>query len=283
MDGVVVSSGTLTLGDVYILNGATVAVSGGGLSVEKVTGAGAESVIDLGGTHVEISAGKSGYASGCTFSGGSAYTGGAVRINYASATFADCRFVNNTTPSTAGAAGGAINIVGSALINNCVFNGNTANTGAVIVLSSGHADIRSCTMMSNGSSNNYGILAVTGGTATVADTVISSNTYIAEMGDIFVASGAHVYLDGGNTIKKCVAAASGQVYIGGSNAIELITSRGAGNGGSVIISSGASINLTSSINPGGNGGIVVDGGCVVNGNAIPAGTYTSIDSNGQPT
>ena len=51
---------------------------------------------------------------------------------------------------------------------------------------------------------------------------------------------------------------------------------------SAIISSGASINLTSSINPGG-GITVLTGGCTVNGNAIPAGTYTSIDSNGQPT
>lgn len=53
----------------------------------------------------------------------------------------------------------------------------------------------------------------------------------------------------------------------------------------VTISSGASINLTNSIiNPGGTGGItVLTGGCTVNGNAIPAGTYTSIDSNGQPT
>ena len=33
----------------------------------------------------------------------------------------------------------------------------------------------------------------------------------------------------------------------------------------------------------GGGITVLTGGCTVNGNAIPAGTYTSIDSNGQPT
>ena len=72
------------------------------------------------------------------------------------------------------------------------------------------------------------------------------------------------------------------MYVAGSNTIGLVSY--IANSGTVTISSGASINLTSSISPGGTGGItVLEGGCTVNGNAIAAGTYTSIDSTGTPT
>ena len=49
MQGVSVLDGTAILGDVYIPNGATVSVSGGGLAVEKVTGNGG--TIDLNGSN----------------------------------------------------------------------------------------------------------------------------------------------------------------------------------------------------------------------------------------
>jgi hypothetical protein len=62
----------------------------------------------------------------------------------------------------------------------------------------------------------------------------------------------------------------------GSNRIEKI-----GIAGKITISSGASINLTSSISA--DEITVLTGGCTVNGNAIAAGTYTSIDSTGTPT
>ncbi len=97
-------------------------------------------------------------------------------------------------------------------------------------------------------------------------------------------AGATLTLQGGNTVGIIVDGSGCSVEISGSNAIEQITSRNATQFGTVTISGGASINLTSSIAPGGTGGItVLTGGCTVNGNAIPAGTYTSIDSNGQPT
>lgn len=70
--------------------------------------------------------------------------------------------------------------------------------------------------------------------------------------------------------------------IAGGNTIDSVVPYSTSNGGAVVITSGASINLTSSINPGGDI-TILEGGCTVNGNVIPAGTYTSIDSNGQPT
>lgn len=69
LQDVVVNGGTMTLGDAYIPSGSTVAVSGGGLAIEKVTGAGSESVIDLGGTSIVI-ANATAIVSGCAVTGG---------------------------------------------------------------------------------------------------------------------------------------------------------------------------------------------------------------------
>ena len=288
MNGVSVLGGTMTLGDVFIPDGATVSVIGGGLAIEKVTGDGS-GVIDLGGTHIQVDTGSAG-ASGCNFEGGSSYLGGAIRLNYASGTFSDCQFNSNAAPIAAGADGGALYLNnGSASFVRCSFSHNTANAGAAMTIAACAVSVDSCVITSNGASNNYGIVNIgSASVATLTNTIVSANTYTADMGDIYIASSGTVYLDGGNTIKKCVVAASGQLYIGGSNAIELIKSRGGGNGGTVTISSGAILDLTGNsnatpINPG--GGIVVSGGCTVVNSAgvsvsIAGGTYTQINNDG---
>lgn len=70
LNNVQVTGGIMTLGDAYIPSGSTVAVSGGGLAVEKVTGAGSDSVIDLGGTSI---GGASVNISGVSITGGTSY------------------------------------------------------------------------------------------------------------------------------------------------------------------------------------------------------------------
>lgn len=69
MSGVVNSGGTMTLGDVYIPQGGTVSVSGGGLAIENV--AGDSGIIDLGMSTPVFSSGGTVRISGCTLSGGS--------------------------------------------------------------------------------------------------------------------------------------------------------------------------------------------------------------------
>ena len=122
------------------------------------------------------------------------------------------------------------------------------------------------------------------GTVNVISSVVvgNSSVYVPAANDI----GVHgkCIIDGSTVGYIGMGASSGIVEIKKNNTIEKLVGYTSDAIGTVIISSGASINLTSSINPGGTGGItVLTGGCTVNGNAIPAGTYTSINSNGQAT
>lgn len=131
MDGVIISSGTLTMGDVNIPSGATVAVSGGGLAVEKVTGAGSESVIDLGGKNVNQSNGITANVSGLLISGGSAAsTGGAFNVY---AHNANALNISGTTITgcSAGGRGGGIYVETYAVLNltDTVVVGNNSYYG----------------------------------------------------------------------------------------------------------------------------------------------------------
>jgi len=195
--GIVFESGGAT---VYPSAGSASAYALGGMTVPQI---GNTNVVNLNSSNVVIGSGGTAYASGCTFTGGSAVSsGGAFSLEYGYAKL---------------------------VLDSCVVSGNTAPS--------------------------YGQDIYTMGSLDIINSVI---------GDCRTAGGY------------------GSVTIVGSNTIGNITKRNDVATVPVIISSGASINLTSSIAPGG-GITVLEGGCTVNGNAIAAGTYTSIDSTGTPT
>jgi len=220
LQDVIVGGGTMTLGDAYIPSGSTVAVSGGGLAVERVTGDGG--VIDLGGTNVNISSGATASVSSCTFTSGTG-TYGAITTTKATVSF-----------------------------DSVKITGNTANRGGVYI-NAGYTEFKNCFLSGNGNADisaAYGSALLSGGVC----------------GYYKVDHDAEAILAGNVTVGRLMG--------------QYVSS--AGRFGSVTIISGAVVNLTSSINPGG-GITVLEGGCTVNGNAIAAGTYTSIDSTGTPT
>lgn len=145
-----ITGGTLTLGDVKIPPGSTVAVSGGGLAIEKVTGAGAESVIDLGGTNVVVSSGNTRRVVGCAIASGSAtsntsYIGGGLYainsvISCSGVTFTSCYAQNY---------GGAIglNSRSYASFSSCSFFENDAGVNATraIFILGATASMTDCT------------------------------------------------------------------------------------------------------------------------------------------
>ena len=257
LNDVQVTGGTMTLGDVFIPSGSTVEVSGGGLAVEKVTGDGG--AIDLGGTYTVVSSGITAYVSGGTVSGGSivGYGGFMALRSGAVASITDTTITGNT--ATGGGGGIYVTNGGVLIVSGCIVSGNSANSIAT-----------------------GGAIFVDGGTASVTASVVSGNAGITPNKDMNVGGSCVI---SASTVGIVGVGSKGVVTIQGNNTITQIKPNSSGvTGGSVIISAGATVTLTSSIEPGGTGGItVLTGGCTVNGNAIAAGTYTSIDSNGQPT
>ncbi len=150
-DGVIVSSGTLTLGDVFIPSGSTVAVSGGGLAVEKVVGAGEGSVIDLTREHIVVAPGRSAYASGCTFTSGGKYPeGGGVFQAGSTYVAGHCQLQLDGCVVSGNSAnyGGGINAISTTvLLSNSIISGNqgtqvkdllVASSGGQLVLLGGN-------------------------------------------------------------------------------------------------------------------------------------------------
>jgi len=228
MSNVVNSGGTMTLGDVNIPNGATVAVSGGGLAVEKVTGAGSESVVDLGGTAVFVSSGSSTYASGCTFSGG---------------------------VGQLSSRGGAFYVSGSADLTDCTITGNTAQQGGAVFTSNGTGlNLTRCIVSGNSATFQHGGI-VTDCPTDIRDSIVSGN----QAGDIRVVGATTAVT--GSTIGSAVLT-GGVLAFSDHNDIREVSGAGA-----CVISAGASINLTSSINAGGitvlTGGCTVNGHPIV--------------------
>ncbi len=211
MNGVVVSSGTLTLGDVYIPNGATVAVSGGGLAIEKVTGNGG--VIDLGGTNVDLVYGYQLFASGCTIAGGSSVTCGGIRCGNTNA---------------------------RAYIGDCVFSGNRGNYGGALSCESGYMQVSGSTVTGNVGSFGGGALVTGIGSATFTDTIISGNSPSNDLR--FAGSGSASF--SGCNIGVCVTS-GGTMTLEGSNTIKSVTGS---QSGVVTISSGAIVDLTGNAN-----------------------------------
>lgn len=249
MQGVTVTGGTMTLGDVYIPSGSTVAVSGGGLAVEKVTGNGG--VIDLGGTGI-IQSGGTVVLHGLTISGGSYHDGGALYI------YTDT----------------------AADISGCVFSGNrvSAGGGAIYTRTGTTATIIDTTISGNSAGTGFGGGMITGGNTFVSNSLISGNSG-GNGFEIMLTGGTMTLL--GSTVGNVGARTSSKtalLALSGSNSLTKYTSRNASEGGRCSIASGAVVSLTSSIQPGGD--IIVDAVCYVNGATVTGGTYTKINSDG---
>ena len=258
LQNVQVTGGTLTLGDAYIPSGSTVAVSGGGLAVEKVTGNGG--VIDLGGTSIILPSGTTATASGCVISGGShtdQWNGGGVRVGYSSTCFiaSQCTFTSNK-----GTYGGAIycDSKGKTILNDCVVSGNSGTfVGGINVGNSAIGDIISSYVSDN--SNN----------------------------DIRITAGAVVTING-STIGNIINPIGGECSLVcvSSNSVKRISGGSLG----VTITSGATLDLTGNSNatpiaPG--GGVIIGSDVQIYPSAgsasavdISGGTYTAITNGG---
>ena len=195
--------GTLTLGDAYIPAGSTVAVSGGGLAIEKIVGEGSASVIDLGGTNMVIRSGTTASASGCTLTSG-AHT---VIQKGANVIFDNCaisRNANNIYVSSA-----------TLTLNNCTVSGNLGDGNGKDVALSGNATV----------TINGGILGSMSGTgatnaylagAVQVDQVRGTGSAIISGGAV-VTLGSRMSPDGGITIL------AGGCVINGVNLAETTT------------------------------------------------------------
>ena len=175
---------------VFTGHGGAVEVYGGGvLSVRNsdFSGNSAVGVGAAGGAIAMVEFLGAGEISGSTFSGNSAYFGGAVQQNRGTLTVTDTLFLNNSTSGDAtdtyptGNAGGAIELHqgAAATISGSTFSGNTANSGGAIFndtfnsLASETA-ISGCTF--NGNTADYqGGAIYNYAEMTVADSVFNGN------------------------------------------------------------------------------------------------------------
>jgi len=292
LQDVVVNGGTMTLGDAYIPSGSTVAVSGGKLAVEKVTGD--NGTIDLNGTNITAnSSGSIISANDVQFTGASSFAiygaagtserlgvdlhrctflsnHGGVRISASpsSCFIESCNFVRNSEISSNNGAALELNYgANKVTVSGCVFSGNSGQTTALFQFrSTAHAtELKDCIFSGNHTSQaitcNFGgaLVDVTGCTFAQGENI-------------------RHYSDGNNPSK---------ITFNDSNlfAAKLV---GGGTTCQVEIASGAILDLTGNtnatpINPG--GGIIVSGGCTVINSAgasvsITGGTYTQINNDG---
>ena len=270
MDGVVVSSGTLTLGDVYIPNGATVAVSGGGLAMEKVTGDGG--VVNLGGSNYIAPASGAvitgigftnqarvaGYGalyifnkpvtiSGCSFSDCS----DAVVFQYA-ATYdlvVDCQFINNTRYDVFYGGGGDIN--SAAQLQSCYFSASATKTGAISIWNDSVVELTGCTFAGpydKIDGNLGGKIILNGYNKTAATMAVLSDS-----ATVTILSGAIVDLTG-NTNATPIAPGGGITFEqGGATVYPSAGSAAAYSMDNVSLTSGAKLTNTNAVDFGGSG------------------------------
>jgi len=252
MQNVVNSGGTMTFGDVYIPQGATVAVSGGGLAVEKVSGNGG--VINLGKTGFVVSRGAVASASGIAMTGG-------LATNSTDRAPLVCEYYEAKVS-----------------FNNCEITGNTGYNGGFAFVRSATIEATSCVITGNSATNHGGGIAVyDSGTLKLSSCVCSGN---AGDCDLFVYGGKEVSVFGG-TIGSIVAGESTGgiipvINIAGGISIGRIAAR-SNETAIVTISSGAIVDLTGNtnatpINPGG-GVTFASGGATVYPSAGSASAY----------
>ena len=251
LQNVTVTGGKLTLGDAYIPSGSTVAVSGGGLAVEKVTGAGEGSVIDLGKTFFNANA-SSVNVSGCTITGGSnSLAGGAFYLNRPNNTFTNCTISGNST----GTAGGAMRVD--------VYASNTTLTGCTIT-------------------GNYSNYANGGGIGAYADITLKNCILTGNVdrngdrGDLSVVSGAIANVAGGY-LGFVLVNSGGKLVVSSECRIDKVGYT-AGSDGTVTLTSGAILDLTGNTNatpiaPGGGITFASGGATVLYSSGAVSGSY----------
>lgn len=273
LNNVQVAGGVMTLGDAYIPSGSTVAVSGGGLAIEKVTGAGSDSVIDLGGTHITgvIT------ASNVMFTGGSAEGGAALGLGEGNTVISNCEFRNNIAGANAAVYYDSINA--SAEFDNCLFTSNKATNNVCIadtyMSTNSERAYRNCTFTENNVGSNVITLGGNGNSLPViSGCVFSSNA---------VARDIRLTLAGSARVKDCTFADNKlNLYpetncafsLAGSNSMQ-----GYCNGnGSVSLTSGAILDLTGNTNaepiaPGGGITFKAGGATVLYSSGAVSGSY----------
>ena len=245
LQNVTVNGGVMTLGDSFIPSGSTVAVSGGGLAIEKVTGAGESSVIDLRNKNIVFSGSVSGSAVGVTFSGGSAQVGGAMRArNGAKVFLTDCVFTGNIT--SGGADGGTLHAQNNGTVvtlTGCTFSGNKAYAaGGVSIVSGGSGVLSNCLVTANtvADGNTEGVQCFGSSFIEIIDTTIvgsPNRDFIQGYGSATISA---------STVGICTVD-GGTIGFAGINTVDSIAEGSIA--GHVVISSGAVLDLTGNSNP----------------------------------
>jgi len=228
MDGVVAFGGTMTLGDVYIPSGSTVAVSGGGLAVERVSGDGG--TINLGRTAVVVTSNSSMYASGCSFtSGGNNYDKATILASRgAHVELYDCSITGGTARMAAGILCLANTSVSAV---SCTISGNFATSAAASGMMDfefqGFALCSDCILGSGGPVGSNAVMQLAGSNRVgkILDRV--------GMGVLNITSGAIVDLTG-NTNATPIGNLGGIVVAAGDTTASC----------TVVNSAGASVSIT---------------------------------------
>ena len=210
----IVSSGTMTLGDVYIPSGSTVSASGGAIGIEKVSGN--EGVIDFGGKRVSI---KEGTISGITISGaiGSSWSRPPFLMT---GTLDGVRITGNGDRNTeiVGLYDGSTFVAGGVLrMNSCYVGGNAYNANVL-----GGIYVAFTTLELSGSTITEPIVTRSDSGSASYVVVIGSNflnsTIRAQAnqtgGTVVISSGATVDLTG-NTNTTPIAPGGGITLYGG--------------------------------------------------------------------
>ncbi len=127
---------------------------------------------DAEGGGVYVGFGGNASLSNCIFTSNSAFKGGALGLNTATAiSVTDCQFTSNTATQKGGAIYDSISV---ASITNCTFNSNTALTGGSIFNYNSTCNISSGTFTGNSATGGFGPYNIGGGS--IADLSTSTTT-----------------------------------------------------------------------------------------------------------
>lgn len=240
-----ITGGTLTLGDAFIPSGSTVAVSGGGLEIEKVTGDGS-GVIDLKSNCIVMGSNKTANIHNVTFVNGS--NSAAPEDNVGAVLYA---------PSNRYAT---MNVV------DTVFDGNPTTIAAY---RQNTVNITGCTFRNKTGSNNlYIYLTDHNANLTMSNCLLESTA-----GKLATYRNNRIDITGCTFNKNLELNASGGCYLHGSN----IFTGTLGYAVNLIITSGAILDLTGNANPTpiapGGGITFAPGGATVYPSAGQASAY----------